>query len=132
MKHTPGPWEVGPEIDSGMPPHRHLVYINIFGKSRRLSSVSVYGEKRDGKTGGRVYKDGAGIMRHARSVSEDECRANATLIAAAPELYESLKYLMPYIEMYVDKGERPPNVHKAVIAAQQAIAKAEGRANSDI
>jgi hypothetical protein len=50
------------------------------------------------------------------SESADEAKANARLIAAAPELLEALKYLL---ELGGDDDRR--------IAAEAAIAKAEGR-----
>lgn len=47
---------------------------------------------------------------------DKECEANAWLIAAAPELLSALKFLL---ELGADDDRR--------IAAEQAIAKAEGR-----
>lgn len=125
-KHTPGPWEMGPEVSAKYPDH--LVYISIFGAGRRLSSVSVYGKKRDGETGGKVYKDAAGTERHPRTVPEDECRANARLIAAAPDLLESLRGIVRTVNHL---REEMPEAAAALFRldltnAHEAIAKAEG------
>ena len=47
--------------------------------------------------------------------------ANARLIAAAPEMLEALKALLPYVEKYDQPGER-----WARLCIEQVIAKAEG------
>lgn len=70
MKHTPGPWTMGEWVRS----QGHVVYRTITGAGRYVSGISVYGSRKDGTKSGR------------RNVSEEECTANARLIAAAPEL----------------------------------------------
>lgn len=84
-EHTPGPWEVGEEVDSA----DKLVYIPIRRGAKRISTTGVYGRNEDGTTAGRVYKDNFGIERHSNIITAEECRANARLIAAAPELLAS-------------------------------------------
>jgi hypothetical protein len=86
VKFTPGPWTVGAEVKS----EPRLVYISIFAGKKRLSSTGVYGRKQDGETAGRKYTDKFGTERHEPIVPEDEARANARLIAAAPDLFAAL------------------------------------------
>lgn len=70
--HTPGPWEVV-EVWSGPASERGLVYARIQGA--------------DGSVGF------AGAYLSKQGKPDDECRANARLIAAAPELLEALEKL---------------------------------------
>lgn len=63
------------------------VYRVISHEGRRISSISVYGRKADGSLGGRPLKDGGST----KTVSSEECDANARLIAAAPDLLKALK-----------------------------------------
>lgn len=60
---------------------------------------------------------------YVRQESDDAAtmKANAQLIAAAPELLESLKEVLYYI------GDRKVTTLGAMIRARAAIAKAEGR-----
>lgn len=86
-KHTPGPWEAGEWVSSS----GKGVYLSIFAKKRRVSSVGVYGKLRDGTTAGRKYKDKFGTERVCRTAVEPECEANARLIASAPDLLKAAK-----------------------------------------
>lgn len=98
MKHTPGPWTVG----AGGP-----------------SEFTILG---DGEIQGGSIKGATLIACTEKCESE---RANAQLIAAAPELLEVLKQAEEQLRMvYVFA----PHVliKTAIIAAQAAIAKATG------
>ena len=86
-EHTPGPWELGDWVTSQGKP----VYRIIFGAKRKVSSVSVYGHRRDGTSAGRKHTDRYGTERLRRTVSADEAEANARLIAAAPDLLAALQ-----------------------------------------
>jgi len=55
---------------------------------------------------------------------EVECKSNARLIAAAPELLEAAKDMLEYFDMAY--GEHGENNSPAVIALHEAISKAEG------
>lgn len=79
-KHTPGPWEVWPEVHGSHP--EHLVYISVGpADKRRVCSTGVYGHKQGSANGKKPV------------VTEDECRANARLIAAAPDMLALLKQI---------------------------------------
>jgi hypothetical protein len=97
VKHTPGPWTVGKEIDSGNGRTRHLVYIRIESCKGKVSCISVYGQKPNGDSVGEKYKE-LGEVRHKPIISADECRANARLIAEAPNLLVALKGIMAHVE----------------------------------
>jgi len=98
-KHTPGPWELCDEGDYGDFDGLSQV---ILGDDRRLCAVHV---------------------------SDDETRANARLIAAAPELLKALKWAMRGIPKYAQriKGQNE-GYCDGWDAAHAAIAKAEGLA----
>ncbi|MFF1016597.1 hypothetical protein [Proteus mirabilis] len=61
--------------------------------------------------------------------TSNESNANAHLIAAAPELLESLRELVSAMERYeIDVGESAPVKHKEMMnKAKAAIAKALGQ-----
>src|ERR1700730_10745491 len=88
-RHTSGPWTVGAEIDSD----KKLVYIRIESLNGNVGTTGVYGHKRNGSTAGRKYFDRFGTERHEPVITADEARANAKLIAAAPELLHELEDL---------------------------------------
>ena len=90
-KHTPGPWYIYEDGDSP-------------GIEASACSIVVFGlEEDDGGVGGRTT---------------EEAKANARLIAAAPDLLEALQHLM------VAHGEQ---LDYAFQQAQDAIAKATGK-----
>jgi hypothetical protein len=117
--HTPGPWRV----------HNHRgVVINDAGIQQVADTGEAYWDN-IASTGRRA--DGERVdPKIVQSASEmaEECRANARLIAAAPELLEALKatcfQLWNHRAEYDvdDTGDR-----KAWRLAYDAIAKAEGR-----
>ena len=98
--HTPGPW-------LAMPEECDRPYIRIrgtkIGKRHKIANVLTP-----------IY-DGV----HEREA--EQTRANAQLIAAAPELLEALKDVM---ERLVDRNE----TDEAAVSARAAIAKAKGGA----
>ena len=99
LKHTPGPWSAGLlDLDDAWPCIKAFqgeVYIVPPGYDGRYADFGVTGR------------------------SYDEARANARLIAAAPELLEALKELRDWYR---------ENVGLPACKANAAIAKAEGRA----
>lgn len=117
-KHTPGPWEVWPEVHGSHP--RHLVYISVGPvDKRRVCSTGVYGHKRGAETSKKPV------------VTEEECRANARLIAAAPDMLAALIEAEDRLAMVLenDTDEGRPVDGSIVIAwerARAAIAKATG------
>lgn len=93
-KHTPGPWE----------------WSNQYKSSDNSDTWSLIGA------------DGYGILScDGEANSPQSCnKADAQLIAAAPELLEALKMVSGYIRTMKGAG------HEYTIAVQEAIAKAEG------
>lgn len=105
MSHTPGPWEAVRTSPSG-------VKFYIHHKS----------EHTDGGYFGSVE------AMHLTDEALDTCAANASLIAAAPELLEACREAEIVLEGHSD---RTPNWHKlrrkAFANIRAAIAKAEGQ-----
>ena len=104
-QHTPGPWKV---VDGHYP-----CFIEIEGASFRPA-----------------------IVTHATDLTLEDTRrrrADAQLMAAAPELLAALKALVPFMEMaFAAEGDtfgvRHNDANDALFAAESAIADAEGRA----
>ena len=65
---------------------------------------------------GLIIEEGTG-----RSVAVAYDRKDTALLAAAPDLREALKTLLPYLEEHSQSGDRWP-----ALCARAAIAKAEG------
>lgn len=59
----------------------------------------------------------------------DKERANASLIAAAPDLLEALEFILPNIEALANEkfGSKFLETYKPVLKAREAIAKAYGK-----
>ena len=126
-KHTPGPWLVMNTSD---------VFTDLAAKAADGRSTA----KDDGWhiadcAPGGSYVDGGGGLHE---LSLDEIKANARLIAAAPELYDALRELLT--DMVIAQGnmrkaaKRDPAwegcaeiIQPRVDAARAAIAKAEGK-----
>lgn len=99
-KHTPGPWETDHETED----------------------QSVLGPD------GFMVADCAIFSLMKGAPTEDRCRANARLIAAAPDLRTMLETMIRYAEWQIREGaDHHPTLPSAVDAARAAIAKAEGR-----
>ena len=99
-KHTPGPWECGPEINSDA----RLVYVPIRSQSTRVATTGVYGRKPNGQTTGEPSVDAFGIERHPPHITADECRANARLIKTSPKLLAACKDAEEVIEDRMDNA----------------------------
>lgn len=56
----------------------------------------------------------------------DQSRANAHLIAAAPELYEALEALSEHFTQVVKAFRVDSEEHETLVAARAALAKARG------
>ena len=112
-KHTPGPWYVITDKHGytciSTPDDDHVV---CFGHG--------YDEYGGFKAPWRDGYDAPGDNRH-----DDECKANARLIAAAPELLEASRFLIESVEASEDGMDR---LLTAFDMARAAIAKATGEA----
>jgi hypothetical protein len=64
---------------------------------------------------------------YPESADAEERRANARLIAAAPELLEALKSVIAWAEAYEATGPRAKDQEERCAFARAAIAKAEGK-----
>lgn len=98
-KHTPGPWEA---IDS-----KHGLLVRTESPSK-----TKYGASRYAAIGGFESGD---------KDQYEEAKANARLIAAAPELFEALKWMI----QRADEGGYPDG--RCLKEARLAIAKATGQ-----
>lgn len=102
MRHTPGPWEVLiTEAWKGVP---GLTSVRTSEKEKYLTIADKIGPTHS--------------YRHPENL------ANAQLIAAAPELLESLKDLLAWANIQDHHSQQAVNVRNA---AGAAIAKATGR-----
>ena len=83
VKHTPRPWKVDEwNYSTATPPHKDLVVLN---SEMKLATVD-WDEGND----------------NPYTVQEQTAKANARLIAAAPDLLEALKALLDYANDYSD------------------------------
>lgn len=99
-KFTPGPWRV-PRFNDGC-----AVVASKKHKGHRITITYQAGD----------------------SVSEDEQRANARLIAAAPDMLETLSSIKGMIENCAGAPTDPSSLPQMVLAlATKTLAKAEGR-----
>ena len=101
-KHTPGPWKT-------------------------FQTDIAIGVESDRSDVAWIYHPTHGLLYTARSVEED--RANARLIAASPDLLESLRTTTKMLQEWIDN--QPPyddalRDREALAKAKAAIAKATG------
>ena len=109
-KHTPGPWRTGREDMQS--------YDGATGEP--FASVYCDDERAEMHLGEKLPYD------IARTFG-DECKANARLIAAAPELLESLKEFVGLANFDADTVPKTTEEWDAMVAkAEAVIAKAEG------
>ena len=102
-KHTPGPWRVLPE-ELGKP------YLRVRGTrlGRRFKIANVLIHSLDGVPDTEV----------------EETRANARLIAEAPELADSLRGLVREYESYLGGAPEPA----VLVCARAVLARVDGEA----
>lgn len=102
MAHTPGPWKLR-EVTQ-------LVYWGkIYTGTKSIAQVQLW--------------------EHGKASGDEEARANAHLIAAAPELLEALKGIANANQQDWDEALRSPEDFKrwAQSLANHVVNKAEGR-----
>lgn len=116
MSHTPGPWTVG-----GLFPNGPGFSVTAEGKCYHVC--------------------GCGAAQHSHpgaAFTDEECKANGRLIAAAPDLLAACQALIKYcsrrdgslaryqewMQAFIEDGS---TITEAVERAADAIAKAEGR-----
>lgn len=97
VKHTPGPWEFDGD---------NAVMAEV---GAHICTVS-------------MGDDFPCLEDDQRANAEAECKANANLIAAAPELLEALKALLDQLV-----GDEFADDISSVVSARSAVSKAEGR-----
>lgn len=110
-KHTPGPWNVDPDC-----------WGDIQADGAEIATVF------DSDDFGCEY-----LISGSITASEDEAKANARLIAAAPDLLAALSHLFDCLPVG-DKGRRmfptstlhAADLNRALDIARAAISKAEG------
>jgi hypothetical protein len=95
MKHTPAPWKIS---------HENHAYVIL---SKRFVVADVFHEEKEGKTTG--------------AQSTEEAKANALLIAAAPDLLSALEKAVNHKNAFWNNSD-------ALDAALFAIRKAKGTA----
>lgn len=95
VKFTKGPWHVGSDFDNGEYP------ITAIYDERSIYVVSASGDR--------------------EVISTEERRANARLIATAPELYEMVKSLLN--ESHPEKGVRAMVSHELADKARELLSK---------
>ncbi len=105
-KHTPGPWAV--EDPMGADVGFWIVQDGL--EARQWSCIAIVTDDEDG-----TARDEGG-----RFIGRNEQRANARLIAAAPEMLEALRTM--------EMAESLSEIEEALRVGQAALAKAEGRA----
>lgn len=99
-KHTPGEWKVGEYEDGNVTPHVKMIMVVAPKSKNFVQEICCFPVKGKG-------------------------RANALLIAAAPDLLEALKGVLAYEDDPPPVGSRGEEIY---LAARAAISKAEGGA----
>jgi hypothetical protein len=100
-KHTPGPW----------------IYDETWG---------LIHDARKSAQGPHESAAEICAIHAGRTGKRDESKANARLIAAAPELLAALQTMVEQAGCYMDDGEATKEEMNAMDAARAAIAKAKG------
>ena len=128
MTHTPGPWFVASNHDDGG-------VLSDFGRmrdSQNDEAECILGGGDDYQSPCKNTPLGPRVICWTQmnetpeggDAITDEDRANANLIAAAPDLLKELKYL---VQEYEEAVDWIPQYVAAANGAKAAIAKAEGR-----
>ena len=112
MKFTPGPWHYGDEDESVLGVHYVDVHAGEYCTDTYRCIASAEGAFRNGDF----------------QPLDEESRANACLIAAAPELYAALSDIMENPQFQTAIGGNPIRVEELMIRAASALAKARGEA----
>ena len=108
-KHTPGPWHISEELDILYGSKTNPDYDNVVADCTQGFSLN-YVEER-GKL--------------------EETKANANLIAAAPDMHEALQKMLPIITYVMNRASTPREdwiqLGNALSIGEDAIKKAEGK-----
>ena len=96
-KHTPGPWNAHSIKKSAAPPYTPVSATTLIAQ---------------------VYSTAFG--------DHEQSEANARLIAAAPDLLEAVKRLLPDVLWVADYWANDPDKDGDIVFARAAIAKATG------
>ncbi len=118
IKHTPGPWRVLPSMSGPA----LFVWTE---RERTRDDRGGYTERCVAKvmpTSPPAPRTAQDVLDEPYNITGEAALANATLIAAAPDLLAALAMLMD------DSQVRNALTHEQMSAARAAIAKAEGRA----
>lgn len=111
QQHTPGPWEV--------------IGQHVFTK---LGATNAHGSKAHDRDGWNIATINPWACTNQDGEDEDmpvsETMANASLIAAAPELLEALEMIVAEADSYTARTGKP--VYNWLDQARSAIAKARG------
>lgn len=124
-KHTPGPWTIGA---TDLPRTFSDGWIDSGGF--RIDANGIEQLCYVWNASNRLPPDGSPQETGPR-FGDDRSDANARLIAAAPDLLEALKLILPYAEDHCDSGPdgstwKSGKQLTAIAAADAAIAKATG------
>jgi hypothetical protein len=122
-EHTPGPWT----LLSGFPEK----IVPVAHKSRSLGGSINEDDDRDHFALVIATAERNRYSKFAHEISEEQARANARLMAAAPELLAALQGMVPPVLEWKEQGDGTLllSIHKNELrAARAAIAKATGGA----
>lgn len=108
-EHTQGPWE-----------HHAILSNSENDKGFRVMA-------HDGRDGRMWIADVSPVINNERGETSEEGKANARLIAAAPELLEALVAAVNYLSRLPPFPDRGVDVEAVRLLGVAAIAKAEGR-----
>lgn len=99
-KHTPGPWEAD-NVDTGFSGYECHILADEAQPGAKLPAI-------------------------AAGATAEECRANALLIAAAPQLLSELEAMVDMFERHIDGREGPDDAAARWDSARAAISSARG------